>query len=96
MEWGYINLTDAPESLQRKIKEEIEEYDNTEIICIYRNRPKEDTNVYHVYLRYFTYFTVLRLKVEDQKEGDIEVVRFDIGDINHILRHRPEIKTWLI
>ncbi|OXB94900.1 hypothetical protein [Parageobacillus galactosidasius] len=96
MDFAYVKLTEIPDSLRKRVKEEIEKFSDTEIICMFRTRPNENTYVYHVYLDYYTNFTILRLKIENQKEQEIEVTKFDVGDINFILRHKPEVKAWLI
>jgi hypothetical protein len=96
MDFAYVKLTEIPNSLRKRVEEEIEKFSDTEIICMFRTRPNENTDVYHVYLDYYTNFTILRLKIENQKEQEIEVTKFDVGDINFILRHKPEVKAWLI
>ena len=96
MDFAYVKLTEIPDALRKRVKEEIEKFSDTEIICMFQTKPNENTEVYHVYLSYYTYFTILRLKIENQKEQEIEVTKFDVGDINFILRHKPEVKAWLI
>lgn len=96
MDFAYVGLTELPDSLQKKVKEEMERFSDTEIVCMFQTKLSENTTVYHVYLHYYTNFTILRLRIENQEEQEIEVTKFDVGDINFILRHKPEVKAWLI